>query len=563
MSNTVFTYIDNSTSSVSTAIINNASYNASPALKSVSIGTTATSIAANTFFNLTSLISVTFDSTSNVTTIGNVAFSSCPLLTSIILPNSVTSIGNSCFQVITGSPGLTSITLPTNVLFTSLPQGCFQACAALTSITIPSSVTSIGGNCFNGCNGFTTFTIPNTVLTLGNSCFQNCIGLTSITLSTSLTTLPQLCFSGCTAFTTFTILNNITTLGIQCFQGSTGLTSISIGTGITSLPAQCFQNCSGFITFNIPNTITTLGTSCFQNCTGLTSITIPSSITSLPISCFQGCTGFTSFVVPNFITSLGTSCFSGCNKIVTMTIGNSVASIGDTCFLNCTLLAFFIFNNQNALTSIGGTFIFFGDNPMRVTYYGISSVAGLNATSLSLKTQFPVGSTFFFQLNFCFREDSLILSFIDEKEQYVPINSLKNGMLVKTFKHGYKQIFGISKSIITDSDNKDYKLYKCTNEHYPEIFQDLYITGNHSILVSKITEKQREDCVKAMGRFCVTDGKGRLMAHLDNRAIPHSFTGTCNIFHLALEHECIDSNYGIYANGLLVETTSKRLINQF
>ena len=283
-------------------------------------------------------------------------------------------------------------------------------------------------------------------------------------------------------------------------------------------------------------------------------------MTSIANDCFVNCVGLTSVTIPNSVTSIGTNGFFNCKTLTSITIPGSVTSIGTTCFQNCLALTTFIFNNQKTLTSVGTT-VFLTASPMAVTYYGISSIAGLTATSLTLKAQFPAGSTFFFQLNFCFREDSLILSYFNDKEQYIPINYLKTGMLVKTFNHGYKPIFGISKSIICDSDNKDFKLYKCSKRYYPEVFQDLYITGNHSILVDDVTEKQRSDSIKAMERFCTTDGKGRLMAHLDDRAVPHSFTGTCNIFHLALEHDDIHSNYGIYANGLLVETTSKYLVN--
>ena len=90
---------------------------------------------------------------------------------------------------------MTSITIPSSV--TSLAWGCFKGCSGLTSITIPSSVTSLGGSCFSGCWGLTSITIPSSVTSLGNSCFRGCRGLASITIPSSVTSLGGACLEGC------------------------------------------------------------------------------------------------------------------------------------------------------------------------------------------------------------------------------------------------------------------------------------------------------------------------------------------------------------------------------
>ena len=100
----------------------------------------------------------------------------------------VTSLGASCFD---GS-GLTSITIPSSV--TSLGESCFSYCSGLTSITIPSSVTSLGASCFKDCSGLTSINIPSSVTSLGASCFDGCSGLTSITIPSSVTSLGKSCF---------------------------------------------------------------------------------------------------------------------------------------------------------------------------------------------------------------------------------------------------------------------------------------------------------------------------------------------------------------------------------
>ena len=126
-----------------------------------------------------------------VTAFADNAFNNCKGLKSITIPSSVTSLGDYCFSY----SGLTSITIPSSV--TSLGKSCFEWCRGLTSITIPSSVTSLGNSCFSGCSGLTSITIPSSVTSLGEGCFSGCPGLTSITIPSSVTSLGDYCFSGC------------------------------------------------------------------------------------------------------------------------------------------------------------------------------------------------------------------------------------------------------------------------------------------------------------------------------------------------------------------------------
>jgi hypothetical protein len=106
------------------------------------------------------------------------------------------------------------------------------------------------------------------------------------------------------------------------------------------------------------------------------------------------------------------------------------------------------------------------------------------------------------------------------------------------------------------------KLYVCSPEKYPQVTEDLVLTGCHSILEDTITEKQKEGTLDMLGRLMVTDGKYRIMAFLDERAVPYPEEGVFPIWHLALENDNYYMNYGIWANGLLVETCSKRYLKE-
>jgi hypothetical protein len=100
------------------------------------------------------------------------------------------------------------------------------------------------------------------------------------------------------------------------------------------------------------------------------------------------------------------------------------------------------------------------------------------------------------------------------------------------------------------------RIYKCPKEKYHALFEDLYITGCHSILVPSMTDDQWENTKAVNGNIYVTDNHFRLIACADEKAEPFNKEGFMNIYHIALDHHDTCMNYGIYANGLLVESCS-------
>ena len=194
----------------------------------------------------------------------------------------------------------------------------YWGCSSLTSITLPSRITSLGEDCFSYCRSLTSITLPSGITSLGNSCFNGCRSLTSITLPDGITSLGNFCFDGCISLTSITLPSGITSLGNSCFWGCRSLTSITLPDGITSLGEDCFRECSGLTSISLPSGITSLGNSCFSFCSGLTSITLPAGLTSLGNWCFYYCSSLTSISLPSDITSLGDDCFSGCSSLTSV-----------------------------------------------------------------------------------------------------------------------------------------------------------------------------------------------------------------------------------------------------
>jgi len=163
----------------------------------------------------------------------------------------------------------------------------------------------------------------------------------------------------------------------------------------------------------------------------------------------------------------------------------------------------------------------------------------------------------------CFLEDTQILCLENGREVYRPVQSLRKGDLVKTIYNGFLPIHMIGTTPMYNPNNNDRiasRLYRCPKENYPGLFEDLYITGCHSILVPWLTYEQGQKTIKSLGRLFVTDKHCRLMAWVDEKAQPYKMAGVYNIYHIALENKDYYMNYGIYANGLLVESCSKRYL---
>jgi len=161
----------------------------------------------------------------------------------------------------------------------------------------------------------------------------------------------------------------------------------------------------------------------------------------------------------------------------------------------------------------------------------------------------------------CFKEDTKILTL----KGYIPIQNLRKGDFVKTLHNSYVPINMIGKRKMFNSGNADRikdRLYICTNEEYPEIFEDLVITGCHSILVEEFNGNEKKKTEEILGDIYLTENKYRLPACVDERAKPYEENGEFTIYHIALDNDDYYMNYGVYANGLLVETCSQRYLKE-
>ena len=153
-----------------------------------------------------------------------------------------------------------------------ISASAFAGCSSLTSVTIPNSVTSIGASAFYGCSSMTSIIIPNSVTSIGDEVFSGCTSLTSVTIHNSVTSIGWVMFSGCTSLTSITIPNSVTSIGDEAFSGCSSMTSITIPNSVTVIGTAAFSGCTSLTSITIPNSVTVIGSGVFYDSSSLTAI---------------------------------------------------------------------------------------------------------------------------------------------------------------------------------------------------------------------------------------------------------------------------------------------------
>jgi len=312
-------------------------------------GMAVVKVGDEAFKDNTSVTSITIPD--SVTSIGDFAFFSCTSLTNVTIGNSVTSIGHSAFY----NCGFLSITIPDSV--TSIGEDAFDGCTSLTTVTLPvrfrDSYQFIGFSSdqallYFGSAGDWTYTVTDNQATItGYSGAGGAVEIPAELDGVAVVNVKNRCFDNNTSVTSITIPDSVTSIGEEAFFQATSLTSITVDAdnlNYSSVDGVLFNKLQtlliqypegGSDTYTIPNSVTSIGVQAFRSCYNLTSITIPNSVTSIGHGAFHDCTSLTSVTIPDSVTSIGSDAFSKCYDLTSVTIGNSVTSIGAYAFYSC------------------------------------------------------------------------------------------------------------------------------------------------------------------------------------------------------------------------------------
>mgnify|MGYP000255441150 CR=1 FL=1 len=306
------------------------------------------------------------------------AFEGCTSLRSLVVPESVISIGESVFD---GCTSLSSLVIPNrlvsikgnlfcgwygelkclssffiyenNVLFDENKSTIISfRDQDATSYVIPAGVTSIGNSAFYGCSSLSSLVIPDSVTSIENSAFEGCSSLSSLVIPDSVTSIGDRAFGDCSSLGSLVIPDSVTSIGDSALYGCSSLSSIVIPDSVTSIGDRTFGDCSSLGSLVIPDSVTSIGDYVFLSCSSLTDIVIPDGVTSIGTGAFKFCSSLSSLVIPDSVTSIGDNAFSGCSSLSSLVIPESVTSIGDGAFSGCESLGSLVI--PYGVTNIGG-----------------------------------------------------------------------------------------------------------------------------------------------------------------------------------------------------------------
>ena len=276
------------------------------------------------------------------------AFEDCSSLSSVVIPSSVTSIAKGAFK---GCKSLSSINIPDSV--TSIGENAFEDCESLTSISIPNGVTSIRIAAFAACKSLTSINIPSSVFSIWSRAFAYCNSLTSITIPKSVTSIDSEAFRDCDSATIYCeasskpsgwdSLWNFSNLPVVwSYTGEFGITQEGLKYAISKdNDGNEYISIIGYEGYNeylfVPETIL------------VENKNIP--VKFISESAFKGCESLTNLIIPDSVSSIGDGAFEDCYKLRFITIPGSVSSIGRCVFCNCTSLTSITI--PGSVTSIG------------------------------------------------------------------------------------------------------------------------------------------------------------------------------------------------------------------
>lgn len=309
-----------------------------------------------------------------ITSIGNGAFAGCVGLRSINIPNTVKTIGDNAFN---GCSVLSDIIIPESV--ESIGKNAFYKCEKITNITIPEGITTIEEHTFNGCSSINRITIPDTVTKICNGAFANCTELAGITIPSSVTKIGDHVFSNCTKLTSIIIPESVVEVGIYLFSGCSNLRDVTIPSGIVEafnsvfgdskkylrniiitgnlaeIPDNTFKSSSSLYSIELPDTVKAIGKYAFWDCEKLNKINIPNGVTTIGDYAFTICATLTTVNIPSTVTSIGENAFGDCDSLKSIEIPSNI-TIKKSAFSACDNLTKVIFKGTGEVIIEDGAF---------------------------------------------------------------------------------------------------------------------------------------------------------------------------------------------------------------
>ena len=368
--------------------IGNRAFKGNLRLAAVTIPDTVTEIGQDAFSGCTGLTSIKLPK--NLKTLERDAFRGCTGLTSVLIPKTVENTHyyyDGIYSPFRGCNNLQEVKFEDGM--TRIPNSILCFCAAKLNIVIPDSVTEIGEaaflnsgivavtipdavteieeDAFRGCTGLTDIKLPDSVVNIGTKIFANCTSLTDVTLPNAWELIPASTFEGCTALEKLVLPESVQYIRDGAFKNCTALKEIVWSKAPELIDSNAFYNCDAITEMDIPATVTSVGYQAFYDCDGLTKITIPDSVTLLGDSVFYDCDALTDVKLGAGITTIPASAFRHCDALEQLTVPRRVTAIKDNAFKDS--VKFSSITIPRSVTSISVNAFSYPD---KLTIYGVA-----------------------------------------------------------------------------------------------------------------------------------------------------------------------------------------------
>lgn len=432
-------------------------------------------IGAKAFYG-SNITSITIPN--NVTSIGESAFANCLELETVTMPSSLSEI---CDRTFYSCKKLKSITIPNGVY--RIGERAFSTCKSLEEVRIPEGVRYIGESAFNSCGNIKNFYFPSSIKEIGFGAFSGIDSIENLyihnlikwfdinidsygsnpmqyankiyldgqplevlTIPNTVTEVPAKAFYGAKGIKNIIIPYGVKEIGEYAFDGCEDAVNVVIANSVEKIGNCAFASCKSLVNIDIPKSVKSLDYGIFRDCTSLERVRfLEESLSSIPHSMFSGCTSLKTVVLPSVLTTIGWHAFSDCDSLETIVLPNSVSVIEEYTFSGCDSLK--NINIPSILTKIeDGVFedcsslesISISNSVIEIGAFAFSNCTSLKNVSIPMSV-LTIDET-------AFRDCSGILSIEADEENpvYTSANNCLIGKLTNTL------VLGCKNSVIPD-----------------------------------------------------------------------------------------------------------------